>query len=552
MSNMRVHAGRALIEESKRFSHQGKAINEYIKNSFQYTDGPVVVELKISKNLRNIKIKDNGRGLSLDRIENGFLVLHGENEERLQGGFGRGEYGTGKIAGLGIGDVISVRTVHNKLLNHFEIHREACLGDAENHIPIKWLSKNTKVDEKNGTEVEIRDTIEKLNKKTIKEFTVTKTLIEKVYPQPHTIYLDNEKLEKEEIPFVSEEIHYPTEEQKKIFGEAKLIIKIATRKLIEYHSGITIFCRGINKAFEKNANGPKCEFIFGEAHCDKLIDESIRPAIFDSSRNEKMNLESPIAQAFQKFIAIKVDQTRKKLEEEDNQRRQKKRDEILEKEKLKMQELFNKHYKEQEIEFQKQVAKARGNIDEKENIDARLGSTKIIKGDEFNVSISSEDGLAGIAKDFPNGPDREKPSLNDDGKPKGGNLKKEENTENKGKLKQTNKKTSGGGFSFDFQNLGIDEDRAEYKEIDRQIIINLDHPLIQRYEVLANNQRGNPKFLRQVWEAVAYEYARVITTQKGSSNMIENDLIDGIESLNEVYEEIIRKIAAMPEMFKDD
>ena len=133
-SEMTSHAGRSLLEETKRFSNEGKAVGEYVKNSWQYTDHEPTVEITVNNDNKSIRIKDNSRGMDLETINRRFLVLHQYNIEREKGKHGRGEYGTGKIAGLGIGEILNVRTVHNGKLNMFEIHRADCLKDKSEKV----------------------------------------------------------------------------------------------------------------------------------------------------------------------------------------------------------------------------------------------------------------------------------------------------------------------------------------------------------------------------------------------------------------------------------
>ena len=106
---MTTHAGRSLLEETKRFSNEGKAVGEYVKNSWQYSDevdhNPTV-EIMINQENKSIQIKDDSNGMTAKKINKQFLILNQENQERREGNFGRGEYGTGKIAGLGIGKVL--------------------------------------------------------------------------------------------------------------------------------------------------------------------------------------------------------------------------------------------------------------------------------------------------------------------------------------------------------------------------------------------------------------------------------------------------------------
>ena len=158
---MTTHAGRSLLEETKRFSNEGKAVGEYVKNSWQYSDevdhNPTV-EIMINQENKSIQIKDDSNGMTAEKINKQFLILNQENQERRDGDFGRGEYGTGKIAGLGIGKVLSVRTVKDNKLNEFEIHRSDCdAAISEKGVKVRWKHQDKQTLEKNGTIINILD-----------------------------------------------------------------------------------------------------------------------------------------------------------------------------------------------------------------------------------------------------------------------------------------------------------------------------------------------------------------------------------------------------------
>ena len=90
-TGMITHAGRSLLQEAARFSNEGKAVGEYVKNSWQYTDHDPTVEIFIDQNNKSIRIKDNSNGMDAKDINERFLVLHQENLERAKGEIGRGE-----------------------------------------------------------------------------------------------------------------------------------------------------------------------------------------------------------------------------------------------------------------------------------------------------------------------------------------------------------------------------------------------------------------------------------------------------------------------------
>ena len=60
-TGMTTHAGRSLLQEAARFSNEGKAVGEYVKNSWQYTDHDPTVEIFVNhddKSIRIIPVKD--------------------------------------------------------------------------------------------------------------------------------------------------------------------------------------------------------------------------------------------------------------------------------------------------------------------------------------------------------------------------------------------------------------------------------------------------------------------------------------------------------------
>ncbi len=543
-TGMTVHAGRALLEETKRFSNEGKAVGEYVKNSWQYTDHEPTVEITIDQENKSIQIKDNSRGMDLETIERRFLVLHQENIERAKGKHGRGEYGTGKIAGLGIGEILNVRTVHNGKLNMFEIHRADCLKDkSEKEVLVRWKEKSKQTKEKNGTIIKILKFRQKrsIRVNNIKDFLQGKTLTETVYDHNINLYLQEAKLEKKEIPFSRSKTIKPNNEQKEFFGDATLIIKIADKRLGEDEKGIKVFSKGIYKAFVKNPPARQSEFIFGDCICDKITDETLEVPIFDSSRREVMSEDSPIAQKLTEFISYNVDVLRKELEKEDNDRRKKEKDEDLRKEADKIKEFLNKAFREQELELQKRTAKARGTIDQKDNLVPELGETKIVVGKDFNVNIVEGDEGANIY----DGPGDGEGGDDEGSKGKGKLEKIPESTENTGKEKKSKRKKTGGGFNIEFKDIGIEDHRAKYVDETRTIYINTSHPFIAKIEKMAGGERISTKFMRPAYEAAAFEFAAAVTTKKGQSNLIDDTLADGVIEMQERVDDLLRKISTL-------
>lgn len=546
-TGMTTHAGRSLLQEAARFSNEGKAVGEYVKNSWQYTDHDPTVEIFIDQENKSIRIIDDSNGMDLNDINDRFLVLHQENIERAKGKFGRGEFGTGKIAALGIGEILRVQTVRNKKINEFEIRRSDCDASiSQEEVKVHWIQPNKNTTKRNGTIIDILGFRQKrqIKTKNIKEFLQSKTLTETVYDHKIKLFLMAEELQKKEIPY-GEEIKVKTEgEFKNIIGDAEISIKVASRKLDEDERGTKIFTKGIYKAFIKNPSARFSDFIFAECSCAGLIDENQDPPIFDSSRREELNEDNDLAKKFKEFVLIEIDKVRKKLEKDSNAKRDKEKEEALKKEAEKMKEFFNSDFKEQELDFQKRAAKAKGNIDEKDNDLPSLGETKIVVGNNFNVNIVDGDDNSGTYDDGGGGGGGDGEGGDSIGKGGGKLDKTNDETKNQGKERQTKKRRSGGGFNISFENLGPDSHRAKYEDDTRTIIINLDHPFLKKIEDMAGD-RTSTKYMRPAWEAALFEYAAATTTQKGASNMMDDSLTDGVIEMQNTVDKLLRKMTAL-------
>ena len=206
-----------------------------------------------------------------------------------------------------------------------------------------------------------------------------------------------------------------------------------------------------------------------------------------------------------------------------------------------MKDFFNSDYKEQELELQKRAVKARGNIDEKDKDLPSLGETKIVVGKDIGVNIVDGDGNAGVYEGRGEGEGGD-----GDGRGKEGGVleKTDEETKHKGTERKTKKRRSGGGFNITFENLGSSDYRAKYEDDTRTIIVNLDHPFLKKIEEMAGD-RTSTKYMRPAWEAALFEYAAAITTQKGSSNMLDDSLSDGVIEMQERVDTLLRKMTAL-------
>ena len=82
---MVADAGRAVLDAASDFTNEGKAIGEYVKNSWQYTENHAKVEIFVDQENKTIQIKDNSEGMDLNTLQTRFFVLHKRNIDRQRG-----------------------------------------------------------------------------------------------------------------------------------------------------------------------------------------------------------------------------------------------------------------------------------------------------------------------------------------------------------------------------------------------------------------------------------------------------------------------------------
>ena len=156
--SIQTNNARNVLQNSSNFSTPEKAIIEYVKNGYNYKKNKVPSEVHVQCNENLFSIADNGSGMGIYELTNNFLVMNGENSERAKGNITDGEFGTGKSAALGVGNILSVKTVRDGLLNHIEIHKEDVRDTSStDDVPVRHLIENEKTDALDGTLIEIKE-----------------------------------------------------------------------------------------------------------------------------------------------------------------------------------------------------------------------------------------------------------------------------------------------------------------------------------------------------------------------------------------------------------
>ena len=151
------HVARDLLQSAGLFRTDRLVVWEYVSNGLQYIDPGVlpVVRVRLDPRAKAIEIEDNGRGMRWADLQS-FFVMHGENQDRLEGRAGRGRFGTGKSAAFGIAESLQVTTVRGGRCTSVKLTRSG-IAEMSSHdpIPVEVLEKETEVDRPNGTTIRI-------------------------------------------------------------------------------------------------------------------------------------------------------------------------------------------------------------------------------------------------------------------------------------------------------------------------------------------------------------------------------------------------------------
>ena len=148
---VKSHVSRDLLQNAALFKTDKLVIWEYVANGLQYVDPGTspTVYVKLESKARKVRISDNGRGMTLEGLQN-FFVMHGETLDRKAGTPGRGRFGTGKSAAFGIGEILRVTSVRNSRRSVVELTRadleKVSSGDP---IPVR-IVQNSATDQRNA------------------------------------------------------------------------------------------------------------------------------------------------------------------------------------------------------------------------------------------------------------------------------------------------------------------------------------------------------------------------------------------------------------------
>jgi hypothetical protein len=377
------------------YSSLPKAISELIANAYDAdaTEVKVTIPKVIDKN-SEIVINDNGNGMSEDFIRQTYMKL-GPNNRRGKEKSPRlkrlliGSKGIGKLAGLGIANIMSIETVSNGEKCEFEIDRKKLDVKAESleKIDIPLIVGKTK--KSNGTTILLKELLphvstmrdEELRAFFVKEFG---------FPARFSIYVNGHRYSPEDIPGKKIEIKDDIES----YGEVSGKITIAKEpRDIKKPAGVITKVRGRRvlgpTLFEINSHGHQyrvAERIIGEIEVPFLDPEKPEGKLDEfiiSTSRDGFNLNHPKFIAYKNWIENKLIEISRNLEKDQADERKRK---FLQNKSI--QSALKKLPKEIQEKIKKLIEEVIPKLNELSQKDAALIIDLFIKAIESNELIS--------------------------------------------------------------------------------------------------------------------------------------------------------------------
>lgn len=528
------NVGRDLLSAAARFKSEATAVWEYVVNSLQYVEPGKTprVQVIVQPRKRLIRIEDNGMGMDVDGLSH-YFTMHGENTERRAGRGGRGKFGTGKSAAFGIGTRLRVSTRRSGLLNEVELTRSMVEASDGREIPVSWIRQNEPTGLGNGTVITIEEIVlDKIRENSIIEYIerhlqAFRTLRPLVAVNDHVCeYREPDIVERSEFE--------PSTEQASVLGQVKLEVCVSRTPLEESDVGITITAGAGNLVGLEHCGISRKErgnYLLG--HIDVPALESHESPIqpYDDGRTLQLNPAHPVVRVLLSFVGAKLEKVR--LEQVDRYRAARQSEEArrLAKQAEKISQILNDDFRQVSEQIKEIRAAA----------SSSTGAAPSLFGSTHESSDATDEWVEGIqqpgtleatgSRSQGNGEGRKTIGAQRTGKPDENGLDSVDPAGGTGKQRRRPK----GGFVVEYANLGSEEARSKYDPTRLTILINLDHPAVERASHLGGVE--DPAFRRLSYEIAFSEYAMALGYEKAAQDpdMPPDDLLYEVRStLNRV------------------
>jgi len=530
------HVGRDLLASAAAFKSEQAVVWEYVVNSLQYVDEGVAPKVVVTVSARDklIEIADNGRGMSDTDLAR-FFTMHGENIDRQRGRPGRGKFGTGKSAALGIAKSLVVDTRRNGTRNVVRLTRDAIDASTGKDVPLEWVVRNELTAQANGTSIFIeRIEIARLQTAPIIEY------IERhmqVFRALHPEVAVNEHLCQYREPEIAESFEFtPSADQRKILGDVRLHIKVSMVPLPEAEIGVSVTA-GVGALVAVETGGIERKefgnYLFGEVDCPAI--ESYKCSIepYDPSRNLQLNIRHPVCGTLIPFIASKLDDVRVAQVRKLQEARKSEQARRLDQEASKIADILNRDF---ESVFS-QLDSIRSVVSSSSASRAKFGSsdtggddaTSHVEGVQVPARTDTSDAPGQDSEDRQS---RQTPDVPKKATPDASGSSAADPIGGSGKRRRPK-----GGLRVEYRPLGEKEYRSKYDRPTLTILINLDHPAVKNALNAAQGNTSDLAFRRLSFELAFTEYSLALGVEMADRDpdMPPDDLLFEIRAaLNRV------------------
>lgn len=534
---VRSHVARDLLQAAALFKNERLAVWEYVANGLQYVDPSTgaVVKVTVDNRKKRITIRDNGRGMDWEGLNN-FFIMHGENLDRKEGRAGRGRFGTGKSAAFGIGSILRITTVCSGRRSRVELNRAdvAAMSSGE-EIPVRVIDREVRTQEPNGTLVEI----ESIHLRSIDQAGIIHYIERHLarWPKNSTVFVNNHECEISEPPLAWEKVFHPTGTVKNTLGDVELVIKVSKRPLQEDERGIAIYSKGIwhETTLAGSEGREMSQYIYGAIEIPRLEEDNTPISPFDMSRSMQLNANNDLVREIYAFVHEKVEEVRRDLVEAERRRKVSEEARKLAAQAAEIAKVINEDFEDFRNKVRKTRAKAFGGSDLYRTQD-NGGSDEddVVPGSEIPAEERTPTGGNGGSGNGSGDTGGTPPNLNP-------SLFPTDNGEQKGKAAggAGRKYRPRGGFQVKFDEMGAESNRAKYVPDERAIYLNLDHPQLAAAKGVG--PVDDPVFRRLAYEVAFTEYAVALAMELAQLDGYYIDPTDPIFDIGETLNRLARK-----------
>jgi len=534
---LRVNAGKTILQLAAQFSNAPSAIWEYVNNSLEYREKPDGCRITVNIERNKIIIADNSSGMDNEILKN-FFTISGDNLAR-QGKqvswLKRGKFGTGKVAAFGIGNNLIVETTNNGIKNIYKISRKNLENSPEDavKIPIDSIISNQITSDANGTII----TIDGLNIKINQKEVIRKIEREIATLREHDIQIaiNDHLCEFKQLDILKTHSFESSGPIKERYGDFELEIIVCKTPLEEFERGIKVMSNQNIIGVEDCGISSK-EFgnqITGKVNIPEIENSINNVDSFDQARNHKLNKNHKGVHELILFIGPKLEKIRKDLVDKKTKERTSTQSKKLSEITNQLSDKFNKQWNE--------LKRSLNEIRVSSNSHS-VNSLFVEPGDNSELeALESGDDVSGQAHDVTNGENINGKSPTN---PPTQEFENSSDENNNASITSGNKaQRKRGGFLVDHDHLGEDEHRSIYNKDELKIIINLDHPSVKNCLKSCHDDVENIAFKRLIFEIAFREFEHAIAQEM----IIDNDLYPPADLLYEMrshYDRVARVIGS--------